>query len=332
MVPALHSGCYELTWEKCADMPSQMYAASAVLHKEKVYVMAGSAPQRETYDHVFSYNITINEWSKLPPHDNCMGRLQIINDELTVIGGWHRASNKPTNNVSVFNNNTNSWTNKYPNMIKARSKPGVITHKDHVIVLGGGIDDNTDNDDIEMLNWTQPHQWMISNIKLPEPMWDISLTISDDQLLIIGYSRSDARYSKAYQLAVDSITSINQPPTSGHSVNWNKLPSAPCYNTALISHSYPPVIIGGNIQGVPISDVAILDITKKTWHRVSSLSAARNNVAVVPISHESVLVIGGTKGGKGIAANKASSVTTVEKGTVTLSHTQWLQYLHKTIQ
>ena len=67
MVPALQSGCYELTWEKCNDLPSPMYDASAVLHKENIYVMAGDAPQDETLDYVFSYNINNNKWSRLLP-------------------------------------------------------------------------------------------------------------------------------------------------------------------------------------------------------------------------------------------------------------------------
>ena len=87
MVPALQSGCYELTWEKCADLPSPMYEALAVLHKENIYVMAGGAPQVETYDYVFSYNITNNKWNRLPPPGHLRGVLQIINDQLTVIGG-----------------------------------------------------------------------------------------------------------------------------------------------------------------------------------------------------------------------------------------------------
>ena len=47
-MPALQSGCYELTWEKCADVPSPIYNASAVLHNEQVYVMAGDAPDDDT--------------------------------------------------------------------------------------------------------------------------------------------------------------------------------------------------------------------------------------------------------------------------------------------
>jgi len=321
-VPALLSGCYELSWEKCADLPSPMYGASAVLHKEKVYVMAGDAPQDDTLYYVFSYNIAINNWSKLPSPGHYMGRIQIISDQLTVIGGLNNATREFTNKISTFNNNSNNWTSYYPNMIKARSKPGVTTHEDHVIVLGGGTD-NTIRNDIEVLKLSQPFQWMICNITLPEPMWRISPIISDDQLYIVGYTTADGTYTRAYQVAVDSIiSSIGQPPTSGQSVNWNKLPNAPHYNTALLPHSYPPVIIGGDdIQGVPTSDVAILDITKKTWYKVTSLSTARDSVAVVPISSESILVIGGSTGGKGVAGAKEHSITTVEKGTVTLSHT-----------
>ena len=287
--------------------------------------MAGAAPQRETLDYVFSYNITNNQWSRLPPPGHYYGRLQIINDQLTVIGGCDNDTNEVTNKVSTFNNNTTSWTRYYPDLMKPRSKPGVVTHEDHVIVLGGAIaiDDGVYSDDIEVLNWTQPSHWMKSNIKLPELMRSPnSLTISHNQLYIVGYGTTGGRSSRAYQLPINSIiSSIGQPPTSGQSDDWNTLPNAPHYYTALLPQSYPPVIIGGNIQYVPTSDVAILNLTKNTWNKVASLSTPRDCVAVVPINHDFILIIGGTKSGDSIQANKASCVSTVEKGTVILSHT-----------
>ena len=322
-MPALQSGCYELTWEKCADLPSPLYNASAVLHKENIYVMAGGAPQNETCDYVFSYNITNNKWSELPPPGHYHGILQIINDQLTVIGGRDGHTKKRTTKVSTFNNNTNKWTRYYPDLMKPRSKPGVVTHEDHVIVLGGAIDDGVYGDDIEVLNWTQPLHWMKSNIKLPQPMRSPSLTISHNQLYIVGYTASDGTYSTAYQLPINSIlSSIGQPPTSGQNDNWNALPDAPHYDTALLPQSYPPVIIGGHIiQYAATSDVVILDLTKNTWNKVTSLSTPRDCVAVVPINHDSIMIIGGTKSGRGVQANKASCVSTVEKGTVILSYT-----------
>jgi len=321
-VSALLSGCYELSWEKCADLPSPLYGASAVLHKEKVYVMAGDAPQGETYVYVFSYDIATNNWSKLPPPGHYMGILQIISDRLTVIGGYVNVTNKPTNKVSTFNNSSNNWTKYYPNLIKARCKPGVTTHEDHVIVLGGATK-NTEYDDIEVMKLSRPFHWIRCNIKLPHPMWNISPIISDDQLCIVGYYLpNDNVTPTAHQVAVDSIiSSIGKPPTSGQSVNWNELPNAPHFDTALLPHSYPPVIIGGSDdQSNPTSNVAILDITKKKWYKVASLSTARDCVAVVPISSDSILVIGGSAGGEGIAGAKKNCMTTVEKGKVTLSY------------
>ena len=176
-----------------------MYDASAVRHNDNVYVMAGNAPQDDTYDYVFSYNININEWSRLPPHGYIQGILQILNDKLTVIGGWDDATNKATNNVSTFNKYSNNWVKCFPDqycpdLLQPRGKPGVLTCKAHVIVLGGGIDTKgTILDDIEVLNLTQPLQWTKSSIKLPKPMWAISLTTSHDQLYIVGYTTSDGK-------------------------------------------------------------------------------------------------------------------------------------------
>jgi len=78
-----------------------------------------------------------------------------------------------TNNVSTLINNI--WTNHYPNLSRARCKPGAVSHSEYVIVAGGE-DTDTDHNDIEILKTSQPFQWMTSSILLPEPMWGIPLT------------------------------------------------------------------------------------------------------------------------------------------------------------
>ena len=324
MVPALQSGCFQITWEIHADLPSPMYNASAVLHGDTIYVMAGNAPQDDTYDYVFSYNTKSNQWSQLPSHGYIQGSLLVVAKKLTVIGGVDDATNKVTNNVSTFNSNSNNWVKYFPNLLQPRCKPGVFTYKDCVIVLGGAVDGQLNTlDDIEVLNLTQPLRWTKSNIKLPEPMWNISLTTAYDQIYIVGYYLSNGNVTnKAFQIPVDSILSstVHQSGSSGD-YKWATLPRAPHYNTALLPHSYPPVIVGGDVQGVPTSDVAVFNITNNKWDKLASLHTARSYVAVVPISHDSILVIGGTKGGLGVEANKTTCVSTVEKGTVSVSQT-----------
>ena len=315
-MPALQSGCYELTWENCEDLPSPMCYASAVLHNEKVYVMAGVAPDNDTYRYVFSYEVSSNHWDRLPSPGHAFGVLQIIDGKLSVIGGIDTSKRKATNKVSTFIDN--SWTQHYPHMSKPRSRPGVATYSDYVIVAGGIRDINTNNDDIELLYYKQPPHWITTNIYLPEPMATISLTISDDLLYIAGYATSHGWSTKAYKVEVDKISSsVAQPPTSSQTVQWTTIPSTPHYNTAIIPNSCPPVIIGGRLQGVPTADIAVL---KQSWSKVASLSSPRTAVAIVPINCESILVIGGTTSGATPEEGKAHSTTTVEKGTVKQSH------------
>ena len=316
-MPALQSGCYELTWEKCPDLPSPMCYASAVLHNEKVYVMAGLAPDNDIYRSVFTYDVSSNHWDRLPPPGHAIGVLQIINRKLSVIGGVDNVT-EATNKVSTFINN--SWTQYYPHMLQPRFRPGVATYSDYVIVAGGMRDINTYNDDIELLYYKQSPHWIRTNINLPEPMAFISLTISDDLLYIAGYDTLDERSNKGYKVAVDKITSsVAQSPTSSQTVQWTTIPSAPHYYTAIIPNSCPPVIMGGcDLQGVPTADVAML---KQSWSKVSSLSSPRLGVAVVPINCESILVIGGTTSGKTKEEAKAHCLNAVVKRTVKRSHT-----------
>ena len=60
---------------------------------------------------------------------------------------------------------------------------------------------------------------------------------------------------------------------------------------------------------------------KQSWSKVASLSSPRHSVTVVPINCDSILVIGGTTGGKTDKEGVAHSMTTIEKGTVKRSHT-----------
>ena len=315
----LQSGLYQLTWEKCADLPSPLYYASVALHDNKVYTMAGGAPDRETYNYVYVYDINGNQWDRLPPPGQYMGTLQMINGKLSVIGGWD-TTNKITNKVTTYNNNR--WSSYYPNLIKARNKPAAVTHLDYVIVAGGSLDNDTYSNDIELLNYKQSSHWVIARMKLPEPMEGPSLTISNNLLYIVGYDTATHRTDAAYQVPVDTITSTDQL-TSDQTTHWTELPRAPHGYTAIIPNSCPPVIIGGHDEHyISTTDITVLDVPNNSWKKIASLTTARSGIAIVPINHDSILVIGGITGGRNVEEALAHSITRVEKGTVRLCHTQ----------
>ena len=282
--------------------------------------MAGGASDDDTFHYVYVYDINNNQWDRLPPPGQPQGILQIINSKLTVIGGMDNTTKKVTNKVTTYNNN--SWSNEYPNLLKARIKPGVLTHLDYVIVAGGALDINTIYDDIQLLNYKLSSHWVIARMKLPEAMWHPSLTISNDTLYIVGYSTATDRTSEVHEVSVDMVISSAAQLTSNQTAHWTKLPPAPNYNTTIITASCPPVIIGGSSRRVPTVDIRELDIPNNSWKKIASLTTARDATGVVAINHDSILVIGGTTGGKGVKGAKAHSISTVEKGSVRLCHTQ----------
>jgi len=127
------------------------------------------------------------------------------------VGGRLFATKKKTNKVSMFDETSQTWTSHYPDLLSVRSKPGVVTHLEHVIAAGGGLDDRTlAQDDIEVLNWTRRSQWRRVSFKLPEPMYGFTPIISDDHYIILGYCGADtAPCRSACKIAVDEITKSN---------------------------------------------------------------------------------------------------------------------------
>jgi len=96
----------------------------------------------DTRAQIYYYDIPTDQWEYLPPYKHIQGKLQIINSKLTIIGGWDRTTNKPTSDVLTYINN--DWTNHYPNLLRARVKPGVVSHSEYVIVASGGEDGSDD--------------------------------------------------------------------------------------------------------------------------------------------------------------------------------------------
>ena len=148
--------------------------------------------------------------------------------------------------VSTFDEDSQTWTFYYPDLLSVRSRPGVVSHLEHVINIVGGGDKGDDTtvtqNDIEVLNWIENSDWRKVSIKLPVPMYDFTPTISDDHLLIMGYSGVDS----CYKIPVANITaSIDQPHNGDTPTKWTELTVADHWHTALVPSSSPPVVVGG---------------------------------------------------------------------------------------
>ena len=129
------------------------------------------------------------------------------------------ATYKRTNKVSTFDEESQTWISYYPDLLSVRSKPGVVSHLEHVVVAGGARPTSTDDDtpivqdDIELLNRIENSHWRKASIKLPVPMYGFTPTItSDDHQLIVGYDGADKlSYKNVCKIPIATITaSIDQ--------------------------------------------------------------------------------------------------------------------------
>ena len=218
LIPAINSGRYYIKYEKLADLPAPLFEAYVAVQHHKIYATSGSALEDAEHQ-VYVYDINTDWWGQLPPSGHYYGIPHIIGGKLVIIGGRNSATKKRTNEVSTFDEDRQTWTYYYPDLLSVRSKPGVVSHLEHVIVAGGARpksendDTSVIQDDIEVLNWIENLCWRKVSIKLPVPMYGFTPTItSDDHLLIVGYYSADTHArTGAYNIPIANITaSIDQ--------------------------------------------------------------------------------------------------------------------------
>ena len=318
------TSCYHIKWTRLANLPVPLYFAYVAVQDKKIYVAGGESSVEDALHQVYVYNSNIDQWGQLPPSGHYKGIPLIVGQKLSITGGRLSATKKMTNKVSTFDEDSQTWTSYYPDLLSIRSKPGVVSHLEHVIVAGGGRpkaeDDDTRimQDDIEVLNWIENSHWRKVSIKLPVPMWGFTPTISDGTLLIVGYSGVDMKgYTTTYKIPVANITaSIDRQHNSDTPTKWTELTTADHYYTTLVPSSFPPVVVGGedNTGTIPTADIKMYDHSDKSWKKIGSLSSARSYTAVAAVYNNAIVVIGGCTNGYTIGYRKSSSLTVVELG------------------
>ena len=326
-MPALTSGRYNIKWTQLADLPAPLYDAYVAVQRHKIYV-TGSSPVEDAEHQVFVYDINTDQWGQLPPSGHYYGVPQIIGGRLAIIGGRLSAAKKRTNKVSTFDEDSQTWTSYYPDLLSVRSRPGVVSHLEHVIVAGGARptaeDDDTTvaQDDIEVLNWIENSHWRKVTIKLPIPMWGFTPSNFDDHLIIVGYIGVHMiGHKSAYKIPIDYITSINQQYNSDTHTKWTTLTAGYHKFATLVPSSSPPVVVGGeDTTGTPTVDIKMHDNFNKSWKKIGSLSSARSMVAVAAVYNNAIVVIGGCTKGGSIANAESSSLTVIELGQAELLH------------
>ena len=288
-----------------------LYSATAVVKDYKAYVAGSSGPDEEAKYKVFVYDIYENSWSTLPDPNVLLAVHEIIGGKLTLVGGRESSSNERSKRLLSFNESHRSWVSFYPDMLKPRNRCSVVTHNENVIVAGGTTTGDVCLGSIEVMDITEL-RWREVATHLPFTMWNMSTTICNNDMYIIGYAGSDnMRYQVAYKLAVNDI--INSPSAKV----WRKLYSPPRARTTVLPYTFPPLIVGGNDNNFNgVVDVSIYNPSTDTWSLVDMLKTPRAYSIVVAVDDNAIIVIGGCHEARNLTTCKASAIKMVEIGQV----------------
>ena len=309
-----------MKWIRLPDLPSPLSDPYAVTHQSKIFVTGCVTSHSHTHAifQVYCYDCFTNQWYRLPQVQQYYGVPHVVGGKLVIFGGRLSHNSRRTSKVTTFDQFTHKWTSFYPDMMSVRSRPGVVTHLEYVIAAGGTVDDATCVNDIEILNWVENIAWRIVPLRLPSPMYALTPIICNDSIYIVGFSNKEGSFRNAYLIPAASIAS---PLGSGTSKSWQKLKSSECHDTATIPGLSAPVIVGGHhlidqTQKISTADICMYNSDTKSWEQVDKLSSPRSNPAVVSVSNNAVVVIGGSVRQRGIAGSV--SLSTVELGQVKL--------------
>ena len=321
MTEALQSGQYHMEWKSLSNLPVPLYDASIAVSGSTVYVL-GQSPDKDSNHLVFCFDAVADQWSTLPPTEHRHGVIKIFDQKLTIFGGSNPKTRKTHNKVSTYSESTKQWFSLYPDMIHDRHMPGVVTYKDHVIVMGGNTSEGAIHDSIEIMNYRQQQEWKEASIRLPVPMWNFTPTLTGEYveyITIVGYNTSGRHtHSRFHQILVEqTISSLDQPLSPGSaSIQWKELKEATCCNTAIVPYSNPPMTIGGDVKGASSSEITLYDESMDKWRKVASLTSARSNAVVALLNASTMIIIGGTSSGSTVTRAKGYSLTKVEKGNI----------------
>ena len=254
---------------------------------------------------VCSYNISSKKWNKLPKCPYWCSSLAVINGHLTAIGGCKDVSNNTNKLLSLP-----GYKESLPAMPTKRWDTTAVTSKDHLIVAGGvtGLSSADTLNTVEVMD-TISLVWLTVAC-LPHPYSFASMTISGDQLYMLGGSddngktksvltcsltellqSSSSSSSSIWQRVADTLKSSS----SSSSSIWHRVADTPAYRSTCAAVNGELLAVGGRDEDdKPSSAIHKYNLTTNSWDLINNMPTARwiSLVAVLPTNE--MMVVGGS--------------------------------------
>ena len=269
-----------------------MWWGQAVTIGPDVYVYGGNSGDSPTTD-VLVYHTLEDSWDKLPPSGIYYSVPIVTQNKLTIVGGRDRKTYEFTSKVLTFDVQTQTWINQFPDLLTAKSRPGVVTYSHYLIVAGGKISDEPQfSNEIEILNMENPSLgWKKSVVTLPLAMWDLTVSVSEDYYWILAHGEK-WHCTNMHRLQISKILSQEKSDNK-----WMELGKTKYWKSTVLDKNLSvPVLCGGETKDcLPSNAIYTFDDDTNAWNEstVTALHSPRAYPAVSLVGQNAVITIGG---------------------------------------
>ena len=267
-----------------------------VVFKEKVYIGGGSASSDRERQTVMVYDPKQDSYDTLPPYTCKYFSMAVVNNQLVLVGGKDAQTDKATNKLSVWNEQSERWTHPLPPMTTACRSPSVATHNNRWLVVIGGIDGRTHFSRVGMLD-TDSTQWYHA-ASLPQPLSDsLPAIIGNMCYLLGGYTEKGAASKKVFSVCLDDLISqaVSQPASASAPPTpspWQSLPDTPLKSSTALAFNGSLLAIGG---GGYYGSTAIYHYqpSSRSWVKAGELPTKRSTCTCTVLPSGDLYVAGG---------------------------------------
>ena len=240
----------KLKWRRGKDLPFGIYAyPTVVMFKEKVCIGGGGASYNRERHTVMVYDPKQDSYDTLPPYTYKHFSMAVVNNQLVLVGGWDVQTDKLTNQLGVWSEQSKSWTHPLPPMTTACYSPSVVAHNNRWLVVMGGYGDKTIISRVEILD-TDSTQWYHA-ASLPQPLSSaLPAIIGSMCYLLGGYTEGFAPSKKVFSVYLDDLVSqaVSQPASASAPPTpspWQSLPDIPLNCSTALALNGALLAVGG---------------------------------------------------------------------------------------
>ena len=309
-----------LTSFQLPDLPIPTTSPNVLCDGHLVYVFGGRCADIKDEDKVQVFNLEELTWTILPqptPQICCQG--VIINNLITLIGGWESGSHRVTNKLSTLVDNT--WRAVFPPMPTKRIRPATLYKDDILIVAGGHTQDDITLQSIDVMRVTTKQWSTLVNVTLPRPLYSHQVFSCGDAVYICngGYipehQRGKDLYTPLQSTWKMSWDILNKAILSDHPVEGRQWMELPCQTPFDASSSFSSphslfTVGGADSEYHPQSAVHIYSLSQSKWVSIGQLKVPRMLSGTVQLGERAFLVVGGLN--HHLTVNKDTFLSSVE--------------------